>query len=340
MSKYFTRRAAADRRAQRTESVSTIRGTFTAGESKTRLTSQNVGKAAIDLVRDMLGSYILPNRPDLGYSGLRSVRLIQNNKIAEGVITIHAEFRTRTGINVGIDIPVEVREGQLMEPSVVVVDGSPRIVAQSTFDAIVANNTFKEDARIRSIYSAPHTSAQNKLELENRRVQTRVNNGLFSIPANRTALRNILAGKSAQYVEHDYKTFDPARNVDPENFLNPAEREQGLMSGDTTSLSEEVEVKNRGGGVDSYPSGSKVTIVRDRAGDGTSYVVEFDDGYQAIIESGLLKKAQAEATPAEPIRQCLNCKKDIFSPHGPGSSAPSWQGHFCSEGCKKRYIAK
>lgn len=336
MSKYFSRVATAARRAMRLDKFADLKNAFGGHEAKMRLTSQNVGQAAISMVREILDQYSLPNRPNLGYSGIRAARLASNNKIDGGVITVHAEFRTRTGVNVGIDVPVEVREGQLIEPSVVVVNGSPRIIAQSTFDDIVSHNTFKEQARIRPIYSAPLTSEQNAAELEHRREQTRVNKGLFSASKNREVLRNIVAGKAAQYVEHDYESFDPARNVDPEDFLQPAEQEDGLQPGDTTSLSEAVEVRNRGGGVEEYSSGSKVTIVRDMAGDGTVYVVEFDDGLQAIVESGLLKKAQQDATPA--TRACLNCNKTIFTPFTPGSGAPNWQGHFCSEACRNQYI--
>lgn len=568
MSKYFSRIASTARRALRLNKFADLRDTFTSREAKMRLTSQNVGPQAIAMVRQIFDAYSLPNRPKLGCSGVRAARLASNNKVDAGVITVHAEFRTKTGVNVGIDVPVEVRGGELIEPSVIVFNGSPRVIAQSTFDNVVASNTFHEQARIRSMYSAPLPVEQSKRELENRRDQTRVNKGLFSASVNRRALRDAMAGrtaqmappsgqeletpdappgprtvatwedgtgepedgfgdysatkvcfddgsclfmatvdsnehikfvkpdgsegdfdsspeyweamdgfsgqrsplgtedvmavvrdefnidpgaenedesymrsaqytghgyktfgnlsvgdkfrmkhlpdmvftkleqaefddtideppvqnlvgrwkgtynskgttvdgrnsiwvwaddrriypvedmdyvnedtwleqndygpggKSAQYVEHDYKTFDPARNVDEEDFLQPAEREKGLQPGDTTSLSEEVEVRNRGGGVESYSSGSKVTVVRDMAGDGTAYVVEFDDGLQAVVESSMLKSAQAQQPP---MAKCMNCGKDIFSPYGNGSSAPSWQGYFCNEPCKNSWSKK
>ena len=383
MTKYFSRVASAARRAARLDQYSSLKDTFGKREANMRLTSQNVGPAAISMVREILDSYSLPNRPQLGYSGIRAARLASNNKIDGGVITVHAEFRTRTGVNVGIDVPVEVRGGNLIEPSVVVFGGSPRIIAQSTFDDIVAHNTFTEQARIRPMYSAPLDKNQHELENKYRREQTRINKGLYSAAirdalAGKTAQLDLSAksppgkekmveklkeegydadsafaiawaqhnkehGKSAQYVEHDYKSFDPARNVDPEDFLQPAEQEPGLAAGDTTSLSEEVEVRNRGGGVDVYSSGSKVTVVRDLAGDGTAYVVEFDDGLQAVIDSGLLKSAQQQAPAVqakEPMRGCLSCGKEIFTPFGQGSSAPGWQGHFCSERCRNKYISK
>lgn len=298
MSNYFSRISRLARRAIRSESFAEL-GDALHGHRKQaayKLTTQNAGPEAVELVRDILGNYTLPSKPNLGASSVRNIKTASNNKLDSGVITVHAEFRTKTGVNVGIDIPVEIRDGEFIEPSVIVVAGSPRIIAQSTFSAITESNTLYEDEPVRDMYAAPMDTRENKHSLENRGKRERSNKGMFSASAtgNREALRAVVAGKAttAQYVEFDYEDAEPGRNADQDSWLDPAERKEefDVHAGDELSLTETVEVRNRGGGVVEYTKGTKCLILRDVAGDNTSFAVQFDDGRQAIVERHLVKK--------------------------------------------------
>lgn len=419
-------------------------------EAKYTLTTQNAGPKALDMVRQILGNYTLPNKPVLGYSGVRNLRSASNNKLQSGVVTIHAEFKTRTGVNVGIDVPVEIRDGELVEPSVVVMNGQPKIIAQSSFDTIIEYNSARGPESLRDMYDPPMTKHHNQMALDNRKQNVRVNKGMFATASRQAQLRNIVAGKQAQledfapirekdehnpdarfawygllpdgtvqvelrghngaittydfanaqemknvaeargwdlipevmsepiadqdlyyqsqvnsgsgrspadveldlaatyddlarkwkeyakrefpgrplhkesplmkvivkyeqlrdhalakaerleqefakdaqYIEDfDYKDVDPAKDS-RENHLDPAEDydDFDICVGSEYSLKEDIEIKERGGAVWEYNKGSKVTVIRDHAGDNTSFVVEFEDGCQAIVGRHFLKE--------------------------------------------------
>lgn len=193
---YFSRENRLARRARRLAEFSDMGAGKTA---KGKLTTQNAGQHAVQMARDLLNSFRMPSMPKLSYSGIRNARTAQSSsKLEDGVVTIFAEIRTISGVNVGFDIPMEIREGELQEPSVVVIDGAPRIIAQSTFDDLVERSTMYDLPPVRELYSAPVNQNQAAEAYGNRTKQKRVNTGLFSLGANRDALRAAIAGKDAQ----------------------------------------------------------------------------------------------------------------------------------------------
>jgi hypothetical protein len=391
------------------------------------LTTQNIGPRALTLVHDILANYLLPSQPKLSYSGVRGVKVASGNHLEEGVITIHADFRTRTGVQVGIEIPVEVRQGQLSEPSVVIHDGIPRVIAQSTFDGLTTANTFYETLQQREMYAAPF-SPQTQETMQDHHVRVeRVNPGMFSLKANQDALRAAIQGKAitgqalgqpvkpeniltmgtssrqpitmknpardphgpssfgrtlsptnrterdvtqpdientnpdvtdtniSQPTVTNTKTYgppgtdpdyrlpkirpplgamrqaspedydaedrhekpDPDRNEQDEDCLDPAERDnQDIEVGEDYSLTESMEVKERGGVVHDLSKGTKCTVLRDHAGDNKSFVVEFEDGLQAIVERHFLKNSSRELTPKKLPKNKLQVPK-LKSPPKP-----------------------
>lgn len=198
---YFSRAARMFRRAARMNDLNKV-AEATKGERKSHLTTQNAGVQAVKLVREVFDNYRLPTNPKLSYSGVRGLRIASNSSnVEDGVVTVHAEFKTRTGVNVGIDIPVEIHRGEFLEPSVILVDGAPRVIAQSTFDNLVARNTLYEEPPTRSLYSPPMNKQENKLAQENRIKVERVNTGMFSVQAARDSIRKAIQGL---HVEADY----------------------------------------------------------------------------------------------------------------------------------------
>lgn len=192
---YFSRKNRLARRARRLAEFDSLTGIN--HKAKGKLTTQNAGQHAVSMARDLLNNFRMPSFPKLSYSGIRNARTAQSSsKLEDGVVTIFAEIRTISGVNVGFDIPMEIRDGELMEPSVVVVDGAPRIIAQSTFDDLVERSTMYDLPPVREMYSAPVQQNQAAEAYGNRTKMKRVNTGLFSLGAARQALKDAVAGRS------------------------------------------------------------------------------------------------------------------------------------------------
>jgi cell division septation protein DedD len=301
---YFSRENRLARRARRLAEYDSLTGMGSAPNAG-RLTTQNAAHRAMQLVRETLDGYRMPATPKLSYSGIRNARTAQSSsKLEDGVLTIFAELRTLSGIKVGFDIPIEIHNGELQEPSVVVIDGAPRIIAQSTFDDVVDRATIRETQPPRAMYSAPMSQASARDAYANRSLRTKVNNGMFSVGANRQALKDAIAGKCASPEDYDTDTekdpVDPARNQQDDDWLDPAERyeQHDLHSGMETTLKEELEIGDRGGVKYELSKGTKCTIVRDHAGDNKSFVVRFEDGMEAIVERHFLKSGAAKPPKA------------------------------------------
>ncbi len=195
MSDYFSYEARQARRQRRLASFNTLAGV---GEShSTKLTTQNAGQHAVQMARETLDNFLLPSMPKLSYSGIRGAKVAQSSsKLEDGVITIFAEMKTRSGVVVGFDMPMEIRAGEMMEPSVIIVAGSPRILAQSSFDDIVDHGTLYENPPVRDLFSAPLSAGSAKEQYGNRTKQKIVNTGMFSLGANRQALKDVIAGRA------------------------------------------------------------------------------------------------------------------------------------------------
>lgn len=107
---------------------------------------QNVPVEAIRLVSEFLGQFTWPMPPVLTYRGMRTATRDERTSAvdADAQVILSAQIVTMTGCRKEIDIPVHVRAGKLLEPSVVLVDGVPRILAQSLVDEIVRQGTFRQ----------------------------------------------------------------------------------------------------------------------------------------------------------------------------------------------------
>ena len=190
---YFSREQREDRRAIRIDKLysKVKQATVSVTASRGKVTSQNVGSKAIELVSGSLNSYRLPSKFNLGYSGIRRA-MISSGTVDSAVVTVHAEFKTRTGVNLGIDIPVEIRNGELIEPSVFMHNGIPKIIAQSSFDEIVKDSTIFDYLPVRAMYSAPLPRGEAKTRGNDRIRHEKINTGMFNFHAARNEIRRAI----------------------------------------------------------------------------------------------------------------------------------------------------
>lgn len=265
-SMYFDDESKAKRRAARQTKYASLAGSFSKTSSK--ITRQNVGSSAINFISDYFAEYRLPGIPKYVYSGARVANIDSGkSEISEAVITVSANMKTNSGVRVDFEVPIQVRAGQFLDPSIIVVDGLPKVIAQSTFDTLNDQNSIFDLRSERKIFSPPDPAAQHI-------VTRRPGLGMYDS----TKLRNVVSSglyKSSKLMDEN---LDPAEDHDAR--ITPGEKH----------LRKAVEVKDRGGATHNFASGSKVTVLRDHAGDGKVCVVRFPTGLEALLDCDCVTK--------------------------------------------------
>jgi hypothetical protein len=282
---YFSRERRLQRRAARLARIQKYAGSvFTPFYKTDRLTTQNVGPRAIEFVRSILAEYTLPSMPSLSYSGTRKANIDGNIDIIDGVITVSASMKTASGIGVAFDVPVLIRGGEMQEPSVIMYKGIPRLLSQSTFDSIVADNTIIDRYPARSMYSAPDKNVGT-----HKQPMPRYRGNVFSINALRNEIRSAigLCGYRRSYESEVGMGADIGIDKLACDSWDPAERGVGGVhsSSKIRKLKSDVEVKDRGGVTYKYKAGSEVIVLRDLDGTGEQFVVQFPDTKLSAIVS-------------------------------------------------------
>jgi len=142
---------------------------------------------AIHLVSDFLLQFEWPMPPDVIYRGVKTATRDEATPIeeADAQVILSAKVTTTSGCRREFDIPVVVRAGQLLEPSVAIVDGMPRVLAQSLIDELVRGGTFKQKIDPRgSIYGPPmdQFAFDTYLEQDDRlKERDRYNRGMYTV---------------------------------------------------------------------------------------------------------------------------------------------------------------
>lgn len=212
-SNYFSPEARDERRAERVKNASKLSGTFNKVASHytaaKKLTTQNAGLSAVAFVRGIISHYRMPSEPKLGYSGIRNVRTAAHSStVMDGVIIVTASVRTPSNVYINFDIPVEIRDGQMLEPSVIVHHGAPRVIAQSTFDEITTRHTAHEVKPVREMYAKPLDKKVSDHLYSHRVKTTRRSPGMFSVKANRDEIRRAIGlGTDVEVVLHKTATM-------------------------------------------------------------------------------------------------------------------------------------
>lgn len=155
---------------------------------------QNVPVEAIRLVSEFIGQFTWPMPPVLTYRGMRTATRDEKTPAvdADAQVILSAQVVTMTGCRKEIEIPVHVRAGKLLEPSVVLVDGVPRILAQSLVDEIVRQGTFRQKVDPRGgMFGGPMGPEEYAAyaELDDQyKTQDRYSRGMYAV-GSRTAQR-------------------------------------------------------------------------------------------------------------------------------------------------------
>lgn len=218
--------------------------------------------AAMQFVKEALSEYNIPG-VKFRFAGMRHVgTAAQGDTLRNGVITIQAELSSTSGVRQYVDVPVIVNAGRMIYPEVLIHNGQPRVLAQSTIDDLV------------------HRGDVQKVSLD------RTN--MFA-PPNKTP-----AGKPSIAHQGPWTSVTAAANdSDPSEqaHLDPAERDRSdyLAPNQSVSLANEVIMGLRGGTRIRMPAGTKGTVVRDMFGDDSIYYVDVEGFGKAPIARKDLK---------------------------------------------------
>lgn len=113
--------------------------------SDNKVTSKSVYKKAVTFARDFLNNFNVGGRVDIKFNTVRNASYTEKGIIENGDINLDVQIRTLSGVKIKGELNIPIRSSQLLEPSVIIINGNARVIAQSTFDDIVKRGTFKRN---------------------------------------------------------------------------------------------------------------------------------------------------------------------------------------------------
>lgn len=170
---------------------------------------------AIRLVGAYLAQFNWPMPPQLTFRGIRTATRDEQTPIeeADAEILLSAHFMTASGVRHEFEIPVAVRQNKLLEPSVAIVNGSPRIIAQSLVDEVTKAGTFRQKIDPRgNIYGPPMDQMARDIYLETEdrlKERDRFSKGMYSVGSRTAQSRQELEDAVWQTTHPDYRGEGP-----------------------------------------------------------------------------------------------------------------------------------
>lgn len=284
------------------------------------------GISAVMYVREALADFDVPSQVHLTYTGMKRKSGSGAHRMKDGVVWVQAAFRSLSGVQHFVDVPVMVHAGHMVSPEVLVHNGQPRVMAQSTFDDIVGRGeVYRSEKDRKHMYCSPPNEADAARNRQREPYPT-TSTGMFSVTA---ALRgyhrqaDISEEQERKYEQEWQGERSPESVLEEVEFLlrthgrgsrdllkirdalraqlglgrqankglDEAERhdDDRHAPGAEVSLANEVVLKSRGGGTRTVPAGTKGCVLRDMFGTGDVYYVEFADGCKAPVNKGDLK---------------------------------------------------
>lgn len=195
--------------------------------SSTEIGNRHPGVAGALAVRAALKEFRFPQPYDLRYIDMNRKRGSGGYQMDEGEILMELTLRSLSGAQHKIDIPVQVRNGRVEEPVVLIHQGIERTITQPTFDSILKSGEFVEEIpERRNLFSPPP---------EERRVPRRVpivRPGMFGVsPVNRSLIAAAVKGRW----QHDAQVEgpEPALSFSSQEEADAYLRSQGLEGSHT-----------------------------------------------------------------------------------------------------------
>lgn len=117
--------------------------------------NRNAHIKALELVSNLLDGFGLPTHPRLEFHGMIKAATSKDGYIQDGIVRIAAVISTIMGHKANIDIPVVVRNKNLLEPAVFFYDGAPYVLCGPAINQLIKRGTLMKDSQHRQMFSAP-----------------------------------------------------------------------------------------------------------------------------------------------------------------------------------------
>lgn len=247
---------------------------------------QHPGAAALLIVRQALGEYRLPTEVQLRYGGMKRASGHSAFAMDEGIVMVEATLHSLSGPQHHVYVPVIVREGRILSPSILIHDGNRRVLAQSTFDDIIGMGEFRANVPDRpTMYSPPpdrEAASRPKKQVPLLRP------GMFSVQPSRRMIGSAVRGFYEPDVSGIVENGTQGKDIPGADgsHLNVGERPTDKMfyPGQKVRMKSEGVTRDRGGVAYKIPRGTRGTVVRDFDGANYAYIVRFEElGYAAKV---------------------------------------------------------
>lgn len=277
---------------------------------------EHPGTAALSVAGATLAQFDMPSGYDIQYRGMSRKSGRGQHAMDEGTITVGVVAPARSGIKAYFDIPFIVKNSRIIDPSVLMHQGLPRILAQSTFDDIFGQKEFHAPPADRSTMFSPPPSKEEAQEIRERPWTTVRRRTVFDVMPKRS---NIQAAIRGYTTEEDVRHAPYAKKAADGygDYLQDAERDQLLVPKMMVKLTEDVEAKERGGEYYILPKGDCMTLLRSLDGtDRGRFEVEDDNGDRWIVPGKSLTKkgSYQKAGGEEKVIEYWGNAPDIIDP--------------------------
>lgn len=257
--------------------------------------NRNARTKAIAMVSELLDTFSLPAKAKLDYLGMIKNATTKDGMILDGVVKVGATIPTVMGHRIAIDIPVVIKDKNLLEPAVFFYDGAPYILSSPAIDQLVKRGSLKREIPDRHMFAPPLFEQWVNLDKAREPIMNR--DHMFN-PGSRNPwkFRRYSDKEQRERTNIDTPTEFPEiwKGDVAEQILDPAERDREdlFAVGSDVTVNEDIEVRERGGSQLIIPSGEIGKVVRDMKGDGLCILVKFPElELSAVVPKRYLKSA-------------------------------------------------
>lgn len=128
-----------------------------------RKISGHPGAAASLYVSETLGQYDIRGTLRCYYGGMSREAGSGGHGIDEGTILVAVEIKPMNGMNQLFDVPVQVKNGYMLQPGMFLNHGVPYVMAQSSIDDLMSAGSFEPEITPdrKNMFSPPQTRSAN-----------------------------------------------------------------------------------------------------------------------------------------------------------------------------------
>jgi hypothetical protein len=258
---------------------------------------------AISTTRNLLAEFEFPAPPQIVYTGTKAVRTANDDRyspVEDGVIMLVARFITTSGVKNEVQIPVQIRQGEILQPSVMFHNGTMAVIAPSSVKEIIQAGTFQQPQPSRGIFSGPLTHQEQQHWFDSSTAPTmdhsRFNPGMFGKMSMQQLLRSAVRGQGefnnvvAQTKPEDWDEETEGPQEQPEKYATIG---KALASYNPVRIAQQPGIVRRSqlgvqpGRGDMRMKATPATTVGDRV----ETVVSFDPDQTAQMADGNLRQA-------------------------------------------------